>query len=53
MDGSADCHTEWSKSDTKTNIWYQMCGILKNDTNDLSTKQKITDVESKRMVMRG
>ena len=49
MYGFADCHTEWSKSDTER----QMCGILKNDTNDLSTKQKVTDVESKLMVMRG
>ena len=36
MDGPRDCHAEWSKSDKdKYHMISLICGILKNDTNEL------------------
>ena len=37
MDGSRDCHTEWSKSDAERQISYDITYMwnLKNDTNEL------------------
>ena len=41
MDGSRDCHTEWSKSDREGEISYgipYMCNLKRNDTNELTYK---------------
>ena len=41
MDGPRDCHTEWSKSDTKRQISYDiayMWNIFKKGTNELIYK---------------
>ena len=44
MDGSKDCHTEWSKSDTnKYHMILFICETLKVGTNELIYK---TEVES-------
>ena len=52
-DEPRDYHTKWSKSDRgKTNMWYYMCH-LKNDTNELIHKSRLTDLENKLMVTRG
>ena len=40
MDGSRDYHTKWSKSD-KYHMISLICGILKNDTNELIYKTQI------------
>ena len=40
MDGPRDDHTKWSKSDKdKYHMILLICGILKNDTNELIYKQ--------------
>ena len=44
MDGSRDCRTEWSKSEKDKNrygILTQICGIKKNDIDDLTCKAEI------------
>ena len=56
MNGPRDCHTEWSKSDKKRQISYDiiyMWNQKKNGTNELIYKTEIvTDVENKLMVTR-
>ena len=49
MDGTRDCHTEWSKSDREGEISYgisYMWNLKRNDTNEL-TKWKDTDLQNK------
>ena len=46
MDGSRDCHTEWSKSDRERQVSYDiayMWNLKKNGTNELTYK---TEIES-------
>ena len=42
MDGPRDCHTKWSKSERdKYHMILLLCGILKNDSNELIYKTEI------------
>ena len=40
MDGPRDYHTKWNKSNTNI-IWYHICVIFKNDTNEFIYKLEI------------
>ena len=44
MDGPGDYHTKWCKSDRERQIYdiTYMWNLIKNNTNDLFTKQKQT-----------
>ena len=59
IDGSRECHTEWSKSDRKGKLSYEipyMWNLKRNTTrrrkdgNELSYKTKLTDLENKFVV---
>ena len=59
IDGSRECHTEWSKSDRKRKLSYEipyMWNLKRNTTrrrkdgNELSYKTKLTDLENKFVV---
>ena len=55
MNRPRDCHIEWSKSNWKGEISYDipyMWNLKRNDTNELPYKtEKDTDLESKLMVV--
>ena len=57
MDGPRDCHTEWSKSDRKRQISYDIAYMwnLKKGYKwtYLQNRNRVTDVENKLKVTRG
>ena len=57
MDGPRDCHTEWSKADRERQISYDAAHMwnLKKGYKwiYIQNRNRITDVENKRMVTRG
>ena len=57
MDGTRDCHTEWSKSEGERQISYDVAYMwnLKNGYKwtYLQNRNRVTDVENKLMVTKG
>ena len=56
MDGTTDCHSEWSKSDTERQISYDithMWNIKGYKWTYLQNRNRLTDIENKLMVTKG